>query len=84
MAKVVPVSGTQHSLGHCRSGQSSPGIWRLKTVAEYREHAQECRRLAQSIRSADHKAALISMAETWESLAQEREARLTREANKQN
>jgi hypothetical protein len=53
----------------------------LKTVAEYREHAQECRRLAQSIASVEHKAALMSMADTGESLATEREKRLAKEAN---
>ena len=54
----------------------------MKTVSEYREHAEECRRLAQSIANAEHKAALESMAETWESLAREREARLARDAAK--
>jgi hypothetical protein len=54
----------------------------LKTVNEYREHAEECRRLAQSVTIAEHKVALIGMAETWESLAQEREKRLAREAAK--
>jgi len=47
--------------------------WNLKTVAEYCEHAQECRRLAQSIASAENKVTLLSMAETWENLAAERE-----------
>jgi hypothetical protein len=51
----------------------------LKTVAEYREHAEQCRKLAESVISEEHKAALKSMAETWESLAREREARLARE-----
>jgi hypothetical protein len=55
----------------------------LKTVAEYREHARECRGLADSVNRAEHKAALISMAETWEGLAEEREKRLAREAAKQ-
>jgi hypothetical protein len=54
----------------------------LKTVKEYREHAEECRKLAQSMSSAEHKVALLSMAETWEGLAQEREKRIAREANK--
>jgi hypothetical protein len=60
------------------------GEQQLKTVAEYREHAQECRRLAQSSASAEHKAALISMAETWESLAAEREKRLAKKADSNN
>src|SRR4029078_5727572 len=35
----------------------------------YCEHAQECRRLDQSIASAENKVKLLSMAETWENLA---------------
>jgi hypothetical protein len=54
----------------------------LKTVAEYREHAEECRRMAQSIASPEHKAALMTMAKTWEGLALEREKRITREAER--
>jgi hypothetical protein len=62
-----------------------PGEYRdLKTVTEYREHAEECRRLAQSVTSKEHKSALTSMAETWEGLARERERRLAREAAKQD
>ena len=32
---------------------------------------------------AEHRAALLNMAETWESLAREREARIARETNKE-
>ena len=56
----------------------------MKTVAEYREHAQECRRLAQSIASAENKVTLLSMAETWENLAAERENRIAKEGNTKN
>ncbi len=48
----------------------------MKTVAEYRQHAAECRKLAQAMPEGDARQQLITMAETWERLAEDRESRL--------
>jgi hypothetical protein len=45
----------------------------VKKAEEYREHAEECRKLA-SRGDANARAQLLKMAETWESLALDREA----------
>ena len=50
----------------------------LKKAHEYREHAEECRVLARTALSPNHKAWLEKMAETWEGLAKEREQRIAR------
>jgi hypothetical protein len=42
-------------------------------VVEYRQHAQECLRLAASATSPEHRAVLVSMARSWHELAQLRE-----------
>ena len=48
----------------------------MKQAAEYRQHADECRRLALTSKNeAEHKQ-LMDMAEAWERMAQERERRL--------
>jgi hypothetical protein len=44
----------------------------VKTAEEYREHAQECRRLAKHALSREERDQLNTMAETWETLAIER------------
>jgi hypothetical protein len=49
----------------------------LKKAHEYREHAEECRRLAKTA-SGEHKAHLENMAETWDNLAKDREERIAR------
>jgi hypothetical protein len=54
----------------------------LKKTAEFHEHARQCRELAAQVNSAEHKAALIQMAETWEALARDRE-RVMRRTDKQ-
>jgi len=48
----------------------------LKTVQEYRRHADECRELAKSARSLEERRTLLDMVATWEglALAQERKA----------
>jgi hypothetical protein len=45
----------------------------LKKAAEYRRHAAECRVLARSAHNVEHRNQLLIMAETWDSLASERE-----------
>jgi hypothetical protein len=44
----------------------------MKKASEYCEHAKECRDLAAKMENAAQKAQLLSMAETWEGLAQDR------------
>ena len=43
----------------------------MKTAAEYRQYAQECRQLAAKMDSAKQRAELLKMAEHWERLALE-------------
>jgi hypothetical protein len=45
----------------------------MKTAQEYRQQAQECRRLAELARSAEERAAILSIAASWEELARYRE-----------
>lgn len=45
----------------------------MKTASEYRRHAQECRTLAQQMKSAEQRDQLLEMAKTWDTLAVERE-----------
>jgi hypothetical protein len=44
----------------------------VKTAEEYREQAQECRRLAKHALTRQEREQLLTMAETWETLATER------------
>jgi hypothetical protein len=44
----------------------------MKKAAEYQQHAEECRTLANKASRAEDRETLIQMAETWESLAKER------------
>jgi hypothetical protein len=50
----------------------------MKKASEYRQHAQECRRLAAYMPSDDHRAQLLSIAEHWERLAEDRIGLITR------
>jgi hypothetical protein len=50
----------------------------LKKISEYYEHARECRELARSSMTEEHRASLENMARTWEGLAHDREARIQR------
>jgi hypothetical protein len=45
----------------------------MQKAEEFREHADECRKMARSTSNEDHRQQLIKMAEIWESLAKERE-----------
>jgi hypothetical protein len=46
----------------------------LKKASEYRQHAEECRTLAKGMAEGDAREQLLKMAETWERLAQDRQA----------
>lgn len=48
----------------------------MKKASEYIRNAQECRRLMTAVSDPQHEAMLQEMAETWESLAADRERRL--------
>jgi hemerythrin-like domain-containing protein len=50
----------------------------VKKASEYRHHAAECRALAQGMKDEGHRAQLLVMAQTWESLAEVRERRTRR------
>jgi len=56
-----------------KSGEKTP----MKTAEEYRQHAEECRRLAELARSAEERAAILIIAASWEELASYRERRVT-------
>jgi hypothetical protein len=45
----------------------------VKKTEHYRKHAKECRALAKQMAAGEHKEQLLAMAETWETLANERE-----------
>jgi hypothetical protein len=48
----------------------------MKTVAEYRKFAEDCRELAAKLTTADDKHAQELMATAWENAANQREAQL--------
>ena len=49
----------------------------MKKASEYREHAQECRALAQGMQG-EQRTQLLNMAETWDRLAEDREKLIRR------
>jgi hypothetical protein len=51
----------------------------MKKAAEYRRHAKDCRELAAKAGKQDQREQLLRMAETWESLALDREMFLERD-----
>ncbi|NEX94981.1 hypothetical protein [Caulobacter sp. 17J65-9] len=50
----------------------------MKKASEYRQHADECRQLANRMGVGEHRDQLLEMAATWEALAADREALVTR------
>ena len=50
-----------------------------RKLADYMQHALECRRLARVLNMPEHRQSLLDMASTWEKLADERTARMTPE-----
>jgi len=51
----------------------------MKTVAEYRRHADECRELARRARSPEEREMILQIAQTWDKLAKARERKITKE-----
>ena len=45
----------------------------MKTAAEYKKHAEECRALARQVPDGEQRNQLLEMARTWDSLADTRE-----------
>ena len=52
----------------------------MKTAAEYRQHAEECRILARQMPDGPQRQQLLEMARTWDQLADEREVMQRRRA----
>ena len=48
----------------------------VKTVVDYRKHAEECRALARQMKGAEQRDQLLKMAGTWDALATQRERSL--------
>jgi hypothetical protein len=51
----------------------------MKKVEGYRQHANECRSMANRSRPPEERAMLLNMATTWDSLAVDREAHIERQ-----
>jgi hypothetical protein len=51
----------------------------MKKVDDYRQHADECRQMANRFRSPLERDMLVDMANTWDSLAVDREAHVARQ-----
>jgi hypothetical protein len=51
----------------------------MKTAEEYRQHADECRRLAERARSPDERKAILQIATSWDKLAGDRDRKITKE-----
>jgi hypothetical protein len=50
----------------------------MDKVDDYKQHADDCRRMARSAATPEHKSALLRMAETWDNLADARAVELER------
>ena len=51
----------------------------MKKVEDYRKHVDECRAMAGRSRSPEERQMLLNMADTWESLAVNREGQIARQ-----
>ena len=54
----------------------------MKKASEYRLHAEECRSLARKLEAGEHRELLLTMATTWDTLAEERERDLKNRADR--
>ena len=68
-------SATFATLGDGSIPHNRPGIFSLKKLHEYLQHAAECRDMARTASPA-HRQHLEQMAETWEQLAEARKRKL--------
>ena len=53
----------------------------MQKISNYRRQAEECRLLARKAQSEEHRSQLLIMAETWETLAVERESLIRKPVN---
>ena len=69
------------TFAHGNGARSAPrlGIFNLKKLHEYLQHAAECRDMARTASPA-HRQHLEQMAETWEQLAEARKRKLEKHA----
>jgi hypothetical protein len=56
----------------------------MRRVVEYKKFADECRKLARSLRKPEHRQQLQEMATVWEMMALEREAQLGKKEKDSN
>jgi hypothetical protein len=56
----------------------------MKKIAEYEQHAAQCRQMAAKATNPDHKMWLEQMAHAWDELALDREARLEKQQSGRN
>ena len=52
----------------------------MRQAAEYRQHAEQCRRLAMTSRKEAERVQLMQMAEAWERMATDRERQIERDS----
>ena len=50
----------------------------MKQASEYRQHARDCRALAKRMSDSEQREQLLKIAQTWDKLAAEQEARTRR------
>ncbi len=48
----------------------------MDEVAQYKEHADECRRLAATVKNPEHKKPLLEMAAAWDTVGRQKSASL--------
>ena len=51
----------------------------MRTVAEYRSYAEECRQLAETLTRPEDQKAVLLVASAWEKVAAEREQKILQE-----
>lgn len=50
----------------------------MRKIEDYKKHAAECRQMAAQATNEEHRQMLLHMAETWESLANDRKDQIAR------
>jgi hypothetical protein len=53
----------------------------MRTVAQYRRHAEECEALAKTAKSPEEREMIANMADTWRMLADQRERLIQKRAS---
>ena len=76
MANHRPNLNSSQDAGRRNPAHTEFGLGSLEKISNYRRQADECRLLARKAQNDEHRSQLLIMAETWETLAVEREALL--------